>query len=54
MIKIPDDVGVVIGLLEDGYFASGKGYKILLVTFDGDGSALKYTFVDDCIVRTVT
>ena len=41
VIVIPDDVGVVIGLLEDGYFVSGQGYKILQETFDGDCSALK-------------
>ena len=41
LIIVPDDVGMIVGLLEDGYFASGQGYEILEETFDGYSSTLE-------------
>lgn len=40
LIEVPDDVGVVIGFLEDTDFTSGQGDKVSEETFDGDSTAL--------------
>lgn len=51
LVEVADDVGMIVGFLEDGDFAGGEGGEILQEAFDGDGTALEGTLVDDCTVR---
>lgn len=41
LVVVSDDVGVVVGLLEDADFARGEGDEVLQEAFDGDGAALE-------------
>ena len=40
LIEVPDDIGMVIGFLEDADFSGGQSDKILEKPFDGDSTAL--------------
>ena len=40
LIEVPDNVGMVVRLLEDTDFTGGQGDKIPEETFDGDSAAL--------------
>ena len=40
LIEVPDDIGMVIGFLEDADFSGGQSDKILEEPFDGDSTAL--------------
>lgn len=49
-VVVADDVGVVVGFLEDGDFALGEGYEVLEEAFDGYCAALEGAFEDYCSV----
>ena len=46
LVEVSDDVGVVVGFLEDVHFAEGEGDEVLEETFDGDGAALEGALED--------
>lgn len=46
LVVVPDDVGVVVALLEDADFTGGEGNKVLEETFNGDRAALQGALED--------
>ena len=40
LIEVSDDVGMIVGFLEDADFTGGQGDKVLEETLDGDSAAL--------------
>lgn len=54
LIEVPDDIGMIVGLLEDTDFSGGQGDKILEKTFDGDSTALQRTLENHGSVGTET
>jgi hypothetical protein len=54
LVIIPNDIRMVVRILEKVDFAVREGDKILEETFDGHGTALQGTHIDDSAMRTVT
>jgi len=54
LVIIPNDIRMVVGILEKTDFAVCEGDKVLQETLDGHGTALQGTHVDDSAMRTVT
>ena len=52
--NIPNDIQMVVGILEKADFTVSQGNKVLEETFDGHGMALQGTHADDRAMRTVT
>ena len=54
LVEVPDDVGMVVGFLEDADLAGGQCGNLLDETFDGDGTALERTLENHSSVGTET
>ena len=54
LVIIPNDIWVIVRILEKADFAVCEGNKVLKETFDGSSTALQGTHVDDSAMRTVT
>jgi hypothetical protein len=54
LVVIPNNIRMVVRILEKADFAVCEGDKVLEETFDGYSPALQGTHVDDSAMRTVT
>jgi hypothetical protein len=54
LVIIPNDIRMVVRILEKTDFAVCEGDEVLEETLDGHGTALQGTHVDDSAMRSVT